>query len=417
MIKAIQFKRFFGKHSPVKVLVGLMVLLVPTACANFDDATSATTVSVQVVQPADFTSAADLSGKTVSLIYGAQTISAQTDGNGLATFTNITPDVYDISVSWLMSGNEYRTATGTTEAVSSATVSGSLNSKLVTGAETLTLQTNVSPNRDIVIGKVYYAASKDNNKRTYAAGKYIELYNQSDDTIDVSGLYLGLVESESTPAYTLADLQSEEGEKMILLKQIYRIPEDAGKLVAPGGTVVICNSAIDHTANNAMEHNLIDADFEVKDVTGKSRNNPATPAMEMVYQIYNNTSIMNMLQGGHVGVVIFRTDDDVSRWKKVYRKGKTSGLQWVLCPQRLILDGMEALANKTTGIDVSTKRLYDNIDAGYTYINATTGWNGETVYRKTLKRSAKGHRILVDTNNSSNDFKVSTTIQPREYDD
>ena len=92
-------------------------------------------------------------------------------------------------------------------------------------------------------------------------------------------------------------------------------------------------------------------------------------------------------------------------------------MQWVLCPRRLIIDGMEALKNKTSGIDVSTKRLYDNIDAGYTYINATAGWSGETVYRKILKRSGKGHCILVDTNNSSNDFKVSTKIQPREYDD
>ena len=249
------------------------------------------------------------------------------------------------------------------------------------------------------------------------AGKYIELYNQSDEPVDVSGLYIGIVESESTPAYTLKNLHDAFADSVILLKQIYRIPTNVHKLVEPGGTVIICNSAIDHSVNNALDHNLLDADFEVKDVAGRYQNNPATPALEMIYQMYNGTSIINILQGGSVGVVIFRTGENVGAWQKVYKYGKSSGMQWVLCPRRLIIDGMEALKNKTSGIDVSTKRLYDNINAGYTYINATAGWSGETVYRKILKRSGKGHRILVDTNNSSNDFKVSTKIQPREYDD
>ena len=83
----------------------------------------------------------------------------------------------------------------------------------------------------------------------------------------------------------------------------------------------------------------------------------------------------------------------------------------------MILDAVEVLPNKTTGIDVKTKRLYDDLDAGYTYINAASGRNGEVVYRKTSKKTANGRIILTDTNNSSNDFKVSSTIKPREYDD
>lgn len=409
--------RFVLKPITTAALLALFVLLIPTSCADFSDATDAVSVSVQLVQPAEFKTGGDLSGKTVSLLYGEQTISARTDASGLATFTNIVPDVYDISTSWTISGEEYAAATGSSEAVTGATVSGSVNSKLLTGSEPLTLQTNVSVDRDIVIGKVYYAGSKDNNKRNYMAGKYIELYNQSDEPVDVSGLYIGIVESESTPAYTLENLHDAFADSVILLKQIYRIPTNAHKLVEPGGTVIICNSAIDHSVNNALDHNLLDADFEVKDVAGRYQNNPATPALEMIYQMYNGTSIINILQGGSVGVVIFRTGENVGAWQKVYKYGKSSGMQWVLCPRRLIIDGMEALKNKTSGIDVSTKRLYDNIDAGYTYINATAGWSGETVYRKILKRSGKGHRILVDTNNSSNDFKVSTKIQPREYDD
>ena len=49
---------------------------------------------------------------------------------------------------------------------------------------------------DVVIGKVYYAGAKDNNGKNYLNGRYIELYNISTDTLDISGMYIGLVESD-----------------------------------------------------------------------------------------------------------------------------------------------------------------------------------------------------------------------------
>lgn len=387
-----------------------------TSCVDYSDATDSVTISVQLQQPVEFNNNEDLGDKPISLIYGSQTITTRTDPSGRAIFRNIIPDIYDISTSWNLTPEEYADMTGSQEVVSGATVSGSLNSVLLSGQENLTLQTNLSVNRDLVIGKMFYAGSKDNNNRTYMAGKYIELYNQSDKPIDVSGLYIGFTEAESTPAYTLENILAAFDGSVILLKQIYRIPVDTPFEIEPGGSVVICNSAIDHTLNDSMEHDLSGADFEIKDVSGRYQNNPATPAMEMIYQIYNGTSIMNILQSGPAGVVIFRTDEDVRQWQKVYAYGKSSGNQWVLCPINIIIDGMEALRNGTSGIDVKTKRLFNSIDAGYTYINAATGWNGETVYRKTLKTEPDGRKILVDTNNSSNDFKASRTIQPRQYD-
>ncbi len=386
-------------------------------CCNFDDATHEVSVIVQLQQPKDCISDINLEGKTVSLINGGQVTSVVTDASGKALFHNIIPDMYDISTSWSISADEYHSATNNQDAVSGAMIAGSVNSCLISGEGTIQLKTNLSANRDIVIGKVYYAGSRDKNNRNYLAGKYIELYNQSDDTIDVSGMYIGLTEAESTIAYTLDNIHTAFADSVVLLKQIYRIPAGTPYMVAPGGTVVICNSAIDHTTNDDYENDLRDADFEVKDVTGKYQNNPSTPAMEMIYQIYNGTSIMNLVQSGPTGVVIFRTDDDVVSWTKTYAYGKSAGNQWVLCPVRHILDGMEALRNSSSGIDVKTKRLNDKIDAGYTYINVTSGWNGETVYRKTMKRAADGHKILVDTNNSSNDFNVSQSIKPREYDE
>ena len=79
---------------------------------------------------------------------------------------------------------------------------------------------------------------------------------------------------------------------------------------------------------------------------------------------------------------------------------------------------MDILKYKNTGtIDLATKRLLPVIDAGATYIHSASGYNGETVYRKkSTRKGAKGQYILQDTNNSTNDFAVSSTLTPRNYE-
>ncbi len=400
----------------MKRILYFLLPLYLASCVDYGDATQEVTARVKLTMPAEF-NATDNEGHEIRLMQGGKTLTAVTDAQGIATFTGIIPDVYDVSCSWELTAEEYQQMTGDNQVVSGCTVSGSLNSYLIKEEEdVIILATNLSINRDIIIGKIYYAGSKDLNNRTYMAGKYLELYNQSDNEVDVSGLYIGLVESESTQAYTLENLHEVYEDSVVLLKQIFRIPADANHLVAPGGTVLIVNSAIDHTPNNDMESSLLDADFEAKDASGKMQNNPTTPALDLIYTMYPSVSNLNLVQSGPCSIVIFRTDEDMTALPKTYPYGKTSGSQWALLPKRYIIDGVEVLRNKNTGIEVSSKRLYDDIDAGYTNINAVSGWTGEIVYRKTSKTATDGHPILTDTNNSSNDFQVSTTIKPREYD-
>lgn len=387
-----------------------------TACVDFDDATHATTARVQLAMPAEFTNSSDLAGHEIVMTQGATRLTATTDEQGIATFTNIIPDVYDISCSWEISGDDYQRLTGDGQVVSGCTISGSLSNHLISDEQTIQLTTNLSINRDIVVGKVYFAGSKDNNGKNYQAGKYIELYNQSDKQVDISGLYIALMETESTQPYTLENLHDVYADSVVLAKQVFRIPADQPFMVQPGGTVLIVNSATDHTNNNDMENDLSDADLEAKDLSGKTQNNPNVPALELVYTIYPSISNMNLVQNGLCSVAIFRSDDDVAQWPTVYPYGKTAGFLFMLIPTRTIIDAVECLPNKTTGIDVSTKRLNATLDAGYAHIEARSGYTGETIYRRTSKLADDGHPILMDTNNSTNDFQSSTTIKPREYD-
>jgi hypothetical protein len=386
-------------------------------------------VGIQLLKPDGFTDNSGLGGRTITLIAdNGKRLTATTDANGLAKVNDLTPNIYNISASWEISGSEYvRLTDGQMPVLSDAhnfTLTGSLANQLLTKEETVSVQMLANENPDIIISKIYFATSRDENNKNYEAGRYIELFNQSDEPVDVSGLYIGLTESEGTQAYTLANLHEQHNDSVLLLKQIFRIPADEPHLVEPSGTVLIVNSAIDHTKNKApLEADLTGADFEAKDnsTTRPLTNNPDVKALELIYSTYATISNMSLVNNGLCGVVIFRTEQDVNSWPLTYKypNNATKGSQWRLLPKRFVLDGVECLPNKNeTGPDINAKRIYPEIDAGFTFINAVSGRSGEVVYRKTSGSTGKnGRKMLVDTNNSRNDFKVSTTIKPREYDE
>ena len=397
-----------------RTLALCVATLLLASCVDFDDATQPISVKYQVAMPDGFASA-DIANKTVTISSGSQILQAVTDANGVATFENIVPDVYDVSVAWKMSPDEYSQITGEMVQNHKYTVAGSKSAELLKEDITtpLTISMNISVDQSILISKIYYAGSKDSKNKNYLAGRFIELYNNADEDVDIAGLYLGLKDSNSSPAYTLGLVPDT-----IFLKQVFRIPTDRQYIVAPGQSIVIVNSAIDHTqtALNAFEYNLLNADFEAKDQQGKTTNNPDVPALELIYTAFASISNMNLAQGGPCGIVIFDTEENVSNWELAYNYGKTSGNKWMKLPTKYIIDGVDALKySSQTGVDANGKRLYDYVDAGYSNINAVSGYNGEVVYRKILSITEDGRFILSDTNNSLTDFAASSEIAPREF--
>jgi len=49
----------------------------------------------------------------------------------------------------------------------------------------------------MVISKVFFNSMKDDANKAFIRANYIELYNNSTDTLDIAGMYLGLAESHS----------------------------------------------------------------------------------------------------------------------------------------------------------------------------------------------------------------------------
>lgn len=417
------------------LITSLAVLLVTLAsCINYDDAGRLVNVQVHLKTPADFKAGAALDNQEVKIKSKTVELKAMTDENGIATFEGCMPDVYDISSYVELTGEEYAEKTGSQDPVEECIITATLNEQLFDETrEQLPIEMEsaimaITPKdpgqktKSIVISKIYSSGSKYNGNKNYMAGRYIELFNQSDQTADVAGMYIGLLEStgNSNRVYTLEELKNDPNINgtMVVVKQVYRIPTDKEYLVEGGKSIVITNSAIDHSSVNQFEADLSTADFEVVDLNDKLEHNDNVVKMLREYYAISSLKGMNLMQGGPCGIILFETDEDINTWPTTYGYGKTSGT-WVylLVPNSTIKDGVDFVQNTSTGPNLSTKRLYDEIDAGCTHIEAINGYTGEVVYRKTARVYPDGRKKLMDTNNSSNDFKVSTTIKPREYDE
>ncbi|HJD76304.1 MAG TPA: lamin tail domain-containing protein, partial [Bacteroides reticulotermitis] len=273
---------FIGKIA----CIALMTLL--TACSSDDNGTQALTLQVKVLLPEGFTGNGN-AGQKVTITRNGQAYTVTTDEQGVATFLGVIPDLYDIATSWEITPEQYTEMTGKEVQNENYTLSGGLLKQAIATDGVITLQTTAAVKQSLVISKVYYAGSKDLNNKNYLAGKYVEFYNNSNDVVNVSGLYFALIESEASPAYLLNDTPD-----YIYIKQIFRFPSTGRTEIQPGESLVVANSAINHTPFAEKEQDLTNADFEAKDT--KNTNNPATPGVELIYTAYSTIPSMNLVQ-------------------------------------------------------------------------------------------------------------------------
>ena len=383
-----------------------------SSCLSSDDQTLPITIYVNVEDPSGLTGVTG--GRAVSLISNTgYSYTATTDGSGTATFTDVIPDVYNISTSWSITSDQYMEATGETVQHGTYVLSGALaNQVLIDDATRLTLSTNCARKQSILISKVYYAGCKDNNNKNYLAGRFIELYNNSDEEVDVAGMYLCLMESNSTPAYIIST-QTD----YIYIKQVFQFPNEGNHILSPGEHIIVTNSAVDHRVNASEDYDESAADFECKSNAANAPvNNPATPAMTLVWTAFTGIPNMNLVQSGPCSIALIETDENPAEWEAVYADGKSTGTQQLKALAKYVVDGVDILRYRTDGtVDVSTKRFYDFIDAGYTHITAVGGYTGEVVYRVVESTTDDGRAVLKDTNYSVDDWACTTDIEIGEY--
>ncbi len=406
-----------------KILFLFATLLTMVGCMDMDDTTQPVKTTIQLVKPSEFTNMTDLSGYTVTLVSSLESITATTDAEGKIYLDQLAPNTYDISMSADISHAEYEAYSGQTVGGNMDFImTGTLNQQVLTTDGTVQLTTTVAPKESLIISKVYASYSKIDGG-TFQIGKYIELYNNSDETVDAAGLYIGLMDSDNPAPFKVYPYDEAYTPNILHAKQVFRIPAGEAVNLEPGGTLLIVNSAFDYSSTNEYESDLTGADYEAKNTNPKDAtpNNPEVAAMDLIYTAYTGNSPitnMNIVQGGPTSLVIFRTDEDVANWPLVYAWNKTTGRQFMEINTSVVLDGVEILKHRTTyeaGANINDKRLFSEVDAGFTFVNDASGKSGEKLVRKTLYVTSDGRKVLKDTNNSSNDFVCTTVVKPREY--
>jgi len=200
-------------------------------------------------------------------------------------------------------------------------------------------------------------------------------------------------------------------------RQVFQFPGTGKQYpLAPGKSVLICNSARDHTIGASTSVNLQSSEFEFKG--DKYPNSDASIAMKLFFTSYPIIKEINFQPGGNHCLCLFKTDKNVKDFPLDYIPGKTGGLQFMRFDAKDVFDGVEALKYRTDGLYKNYKRFQKFIDAGYTSITNGSGLNHESVERKvdTQRSNAAGRIYLKDTNNSQEDFVTVTDPTPKKYD-
>lgn len=240
---------------------------------------------------------------------------------------------------------------------------------------------------------------------------YIEIYNNSSEPVSLDNLHVGLTEAMSKPAFL-----AQDNPNYVYLQQVVRIP-NGYELGGYESLLIACRKALDHTVNAPNSVNLENADFEVKNYDGD--NNPNIKALPVLYNSTGGLTFLNIPNTGN-SAVLFKTEEDITKWEALPPPDRpTNAQKFLKVDNHIIIDGVEILNYKTTGVDPQLKRLNNSIDATYTHITGGS-YSNEACERRVesvIEVDGKKYYKLMDTNNSLKDFALTKSdIRPRVYD-
>lgn len=281
-----------------------------------------------------------------------------------------------------------------------------------------------------LITEIFATGTTKPDGKQYNDDKYIIIANASaDKTLYLDGYvllcsnFLSNSKRECTPPVPL--------DRSLPVKVIYQFP-GSGKdyPVAPGKTVTLCQSAINHTEANSLAADYSTAHFEWYDNRTSAQpknpipNNPSVPNMKAIFvkqnknetgrtQWYMNNQEAETYAIGHFEGVT--PEEFVSNSANAYKftwsiLGKTMGANDpnpLLFPNAWIDDAVSLGIAGQTEWAVTSPLL----DAGC--VSASISKGDKNRYFKSVQRKRNSDNSWVDTNNSTNDFTVArATLLP-----
>ena len=349
---------------------------------------------------------------------------------------------------------------GIYEASSSATRKQGTNSMLVLNGnsgqiivetqaqQSATIHLQVSKISQMVIKEVYNGGVLKDDGKNFAYDKSIILYNNSNATVNLDNLCMGIAapyNSQANNNWYGADgkLVYEKENYIPAIDGIWYFPQTL--TIEPYSQIVVCvHGAIDNTLTYPQSVNYANADYYCMYDPESGYINTSyypTPSDVIPTSHYLKAIKIGIANAWALSVTspalfLFQTQGITPREyatnisNMVYTPGaaQTDIYKTVKVPTDWILDGIEVFSAAHTTSNV--KRLTPTVDAGYVLL---TNQHGHTLYRNVDKESTEAlpenegllvygyaddpsgidaeaslkngaHIIYVDTNNSSNDF-------------
>ena len=362
--------------------------------------------------------------------------------DGVATFKDIAPGNYNVSVVQTITAADYNAKAGTNVA-DAIVFNGILSNQSLVTNSTLAVTLITGRVGDLVIKQIYYSGSNAANGALYR-DQFLEIYNNSSETIYADSLYFGQTENTATElgkvdltkTYFLSGGQYDWTKSVgmsdgkantdyVYMHSLFMIP-GTGKQhpILPGASIIIAATAQNHQSpytdisgkaitikDPSLTVDLSKAEFEVYlgDQNGinplaSDVDNPNVTNVTVIDRGGVRDLIFDVL--GRDGLVIFKSKVDPKTWSRYPSPDITQVIAttntFIQVPLNLIIDGVGL--NHTTESKRVPKYMNNSVDAGEIYTLGGS-YSSEAVVRKVSKTN--GSRIVLkDTNNSSNDFGV-----------
>jgi len=265
-----------------------------------------------------------------------------------------------------------------------------------------------------IIREQYYSGSRTPAGKSYYHDQYIEIYNNSPDTLYADGLAIVELESIGNEANYFGYMQSDS----IVAKTIFQVPGQGDTYpIAPGTGFLIAEDGLNHQSdpngNPDSPVNLGDAEFEFfsDKSPGADIDYSAVNMIERLWVFKGNDMLFYVSGGSAIALVRIEGDAEQYIENNYVTKGTPTSTSSYYCkiPNEWVIDAVEVTQN-----DKLNKRLDNSLDAGSVAIDAGT-FSGLGIRRK-VDKILNGRTIYKDTNNSSEDFDHDIIPNPRWYE-
>ncbi len=344
--------------------------------------------------------------------------STLTNISGVATFTDLPPGTYNISASKELTPDQVFNSTGYNVEVTLNGTSDGI-SPLPGQDMPVSLVMDGRPAGSLLIKQFFYGAGKvPQLPLLLLKDQFIEIYNNSEEVIYADGLYIAALTPRN--AGFANDLISELPlEEFLYAEQVLRVPGDGDDYpLEPGESFVVAVNGIDFTENGTYPNGTVDnsrADFEVNETAWlqerglisnpvlNAPDNPDVEDIDIVYFWAHNGAFFYFNADG-ASAAIFRVDEELT---ETVIDPIVPGYPYLKIPVSSVIDAVDFLHGEDA---VAYKRLPTALDASYNYIPGGSRSTGKSMMRK-VARTVGGRDILMDTNNSANDFEYGELVQ------